>query len=101
MNKYRIFLHGINLITYDNTGKQSKFGFYVNVFIESENAIDAESAAMLLIQQDSELQHIALNQAGDDLRLEAEEIEKIDSFEGVALPRTGFSFYLDDAEINV
>lgn len=101
MNKYRVFIHGRNLIGHDNTDQVSKFGFYVTVFVQAKNATDAERKALLLIEQDSELQAIALNQAGDDLILEVEEIEEIDSFEDAAFPRTGFSLYLDDAEINV
>jgi hypothetical protein len=101
MNKYRVFIHGRNLIGHDDTDQVSKFGFYVTVFIQVKNATDAEREALLLIQQDSELQAIALNQAGDDLILEVEEIEEIESFEGATFPRTGFSLYLDDAETNV
>ena len=85
-------IHGENLVT-DVDGVRQKLGFFTNVFVEAFTARDAEARAIEIVRQDSDLADILLNPDGDPLRLSAEEVHEMESFDGHKLPRDAFMFY--------
>lgn len=92
---YRVIVRGKNLLACESFGKKSKFGFYVDVFVDAENALDAGYAAVKSVQQDKELCGISLNRENDGLVLHAEEIVRSSRDRHSAPPRSSFTFYLD------
>jgi hypothetical protein len=74
-------------------GVRQRLGFYTNVFIEAFTSADAEARAIELVREDVHLQDMTLNTEGDALNLSADEVQEIESFDGVRLPRTGLSLY--------
>jgi hypothetical protein len=92
MQKYRVIVHGRNLLT-EVDGVRQRLGFYTNVFIEAFTSADAEARAIELVREDVHLQDMTLNTEGDALNLSADEVQEIESFDGVRLPRTGLSLY--------
>lgn len=94
MQKYRVIVHGQNLLT-DVDGIRQRVGFYTNVFIEAFTAADAESRAIELIREDGHLRDITLNDKSDPLRVSADEVRELESFDGARLPRTGLSLYAE------
>jgi hypothetical protein len=92
LHKYRVFVHGQNLLTQVD-GVRQRIGFYTNVFIEAVTSADAEARAIELIRQDAHLRDIILNPDDDPLNLTVDEVQEIESFNGVQLPRTGFTLY--------
>jgi len=92
LQKYRVIVHGQNLLT-EVDGVRQRLGFYTNVFVEAFTSADAESCAIEFVREDPHLRDVALNAADDLLRLSADEVQEIESFDGVRLPRTGLSLY--------
>jgi hypothetical protein len=92
MNKYRVMIHGENLLA-DVEGIRQLLGFYTHVFIEGFSRADAESRALELLREDAKLRDMSLNRQDDPLRLSVEEAEELDSFDGFTLPRTGLALY--------
>src|SRR3982751_2494082 len=68
MQKYRVMIHGQNLLT-EVDGVRKKLGFFTNVFIEAFTAADAESRAIDIVRQDDGLADILLNADDDPLSL--------------------------------
>ncbi len=96
MQKYRVIVHGQNLLT-EVEGVRQRFGFYTNVFIEAFTPADAKARAIDLVREDVHLHQATFNVEDDPLRLSAEEVEEIETFDGVRLPRTGLSFYAEES----
>ena len=92
MQKYRVIVHGQNLLT-EVDGVRQRLGFYTNVFIEAFTSADAESRAIDLVREDSHLRDILLNAEDDPLSLSTDEVHEIESFDGARLPRSGFTLY--------
>ncbi len=78
-------------------GKVGKLGFYTTRFVEAKNDADAEDVAISTLRNDSTLRADVLNDKSDAPMLFAEEIAELESFDGLNMPGTGFSFYADDA----
>ena len=97
MKKYRVFVRGENfLMNFDN--KDQKVGFYTTVFIEADNEEAAELNAVDLLRHDPKLVSNVLNAKADSPMMFVDEIEELDSFEGLHLPRLGFSFFTEEKE---
>ncbi len=92
MQKYRVMIHGENLLT-EVDGFRQKLGFFTNVFVEAFAATDAEARAIAIVQEDTGLTDILLNPDSDPLRLSTEEVHEIESFNGHRVPRDAFMFY--------
>ena len=92
MQKYRVIVHGQNLLTEVDSVRQ-RLGFYTNVFVEAFTSADAEARAIELVREDTDLRDMALNSEDDALSVSADEVQEIESFDGVRLPRTGLSLY--------
>jgi hypothetical protein len=93
MQKYRVMIHGQNLLTKVDDVPQ-RCGFYTNVFVEAFTPGDAGVRAIDLLHEDAPLRKITLNTDDDPLRFSADEVHEIESFDGVRLPRQGLSLYL-------
>jgi len=92
MQKYRVMIHGQNLLT-EVDGVRQRFGFYTNVFVEAFTSADAESRAIEIVREDADLADILLNPDDDPLSLSADETREIDSFDGHKVPRDAFMLY--------
>ena len=92
MQKYRVMIHGQNLLT-DVDGIRQKLGFFTNVFVEAFTPADAESRAIEILREDADLADILLNLDDDPLSLSANEIREIESFDGHKVPRDAFMLY--------
>ena len=92
MKKYKTFVRGENfLINID--GKEQKHGFYTTIFVEAKDEEDAEQRSIRLLRDDPKLQESTLNNKSDSPTMYVEEIEELESFDGLNLPRIGFSFF--------
>lgn len=80
MQKYRVLIHGENLLTEVDSVPQ-KLGFFTNVFIEAFTAADAESRAIEIVRASARLADIRLNQDDDPVKLLVDEVHDIDSFD--------------------
>ena len=96
MQKYRVIVHGQNLLT-DVEGVRQRAGFYTNVFVEAFASADAEAQAIELVSQDAHLHQATFNAEDGPLRLSADEVAEIKTFDGVRLPRTGLAFYPEES----
>jgi hypothetical protein len=74
-------------------GIRGKYGFFTNVYVEAFTSIEAESAALELLQQDSRLREVSLNPKSDVFAFSVDETEEIETFDGVKLPRSSLSLY--------
>jgi hypothetical protein len=92
MQKYRVLIHGENLLT-EVAGVRQKLGFFTNVFVEAFTTADAEGRAIEIIREDASLEDIKLNPADDPLRLSVQEVHEIESFDGHKFPRDAFMLY--------
>jgi len=92
MEKYRVIIRGQNVLT-EVDGVRQRLGFYTNVFVEALSPADAQARAIELLRKDSALRDSASNAADNPVRLTADRVEQIESFDGVRLPRSGLVFY--------
>ena len=76
-----------------------KLGFYTTVFIEAQDQESAELEAMELLRNDPKLSSGALNTKLDSPMMFVEKSEELESFKGLNLPRTGFSFFPEEKEM--
>lgn len=98
MKKYRVFVRGENFIVRGDEQDQ-KLGFYTTVFVEALDEQSAEFKAMELLRTDQKLVSITLNSKSNPPMMYMEEIEELETFEGLNLPRTGFAFFTaEDSE---
>lgn len=80
------------LVSFDN--ESAKHGFFTTRFIEAENAQDAENKVIELLR--IELASFVENAGSDSPVMFVEEIEELDSFEGLTMPGTGFVWFPDE-----
>ena len=95
MKKYRVFVCGQNFLL-NLDGKAKKVGFYTTRFVEANDDHQAEENAISTLRNDPTLREGVLNEKSDAPTLYVEEISELESFEGLTLPGTGFSFYTGD-----
>ena len=95
MKKYKVFVCGQNFLL-NLDGKVGKVGFYTTRFVEAQNDHEAEENAISTLRNDPTLRDGVLNEKSDAPMLFVEEIAELDSFDGLTLPGTGFSFYTGD-----
>ena len=95
MKKYKVFVHGQNFLL-NLDGKAEKVGFYTTRFVEANDDHEAEESAIATLRNDPTLRDGVLNEEFDSPMLYVEEIAELDSFDGLTLPGTGFSFYSGD-----
>lgn len=61
-------------------------GFYTTRFVEPATPEKAEDFAVQLVREDADLRKAVVNEKSDPPMIYAEEIERLESFEGVKLP---------------
>lgn len=94
MKKFQAFIHGKNFaIREEDRPEPHMRGFYTTVYVEAADFPTAELAAIEVLRQDEQLRATTCNDRSDPPILDVEEMQEIESFEGVRLPRTGFAFY--------
>lgn len=97
MKKFRVFVRGENfLVNLDDV--EEKVGFYTTRYVEALDEETAEYAVMDMLRGDPKLAKGVLNDKSDPPMMYAEDVEEIDSLEGLPLPGTGFAFYPDEKE---
>jgi hypothetical protein len=96
MQKYRVIIHGQNLLT-EIDGVRKRHGFFTNVFIEAFTPTDAEARAIELVREDAHLREMTFNTEDDPLKFSTEEIHEVESFEDARLPRTGLALYSEES----
>lgn len=92
MQKYRVMIHGRNMLR-EIDGVRQRYGFYTNVFVEAFTPADAESRALDVIREDAHLREVVLNPEDDPFTVSADEVHEIESFDGVRPPRQGLALY--------
>ena len=92
MKKYRVFVRGENFLVRGDERDQ-KLGFYTTVFVEALDEQSPEFKAMELLRTDQKLVNVTLNSKSNPPMMYMEEIEELETFEGLNLPRTGFAFF--------
>ena len=92
MKKYGVLVRGENFLVSVNE-QAEKHGFYATVHVEAMDDQSAELKAMELLRTDQKLVSITLNSKSDSPMMYLEEIEELETFEGLNLPRTGFAFF--------
>ena len=88
---FRVLVNGQNFLV-DRDGKPRMTGFYTARFVEAQDPEQAEAVAVELIQSNSNLSDIILNQRGDTPVLNVEEIEEIKKLQ----PQLGYAFYSEE-----
>jgi hypothetical protein len=97
MQKYRVMIHGRNLLR-EIDGVRQRYGFYTNIFVEAFTSADAESRAIDLLRENAHLRDVALNAQDDPVRFSADEIQEIESFDGVRPSRQGLALYAEKSD---
>jgi hypothetical protein len=95
MKKYKVFVRGQNFLL-NLDGKAEKVGFYTTRFVEAKDDQEAEENAISTVRNEPTLREGVLNEKSDAPMLFVEEIAELDSFDGLTLPGTGFSFYTSE-----
>ena len=93
LRKYKVLVEGANfLVSFDS--ETAKYGFFTTRFVEAEDSEEAENQAVELLRQ--ELATVVENDHSDSPVMFVDEIEEIDSFEGVNMPGSGVVWFPDE-----
>ena len=95
MKKYKVLIRGENFLI-NLEGEDQKFGFCTTAFIEAQDEEQAEQRAISLLRDDKEFRQSVLNVQSDAPMMFVDEIDELESFEGLNLPRTGLSFFPEE-----
>jgi len=94
LKKFRAFIHGKNFaIREDDRPEPHIRGFYTTVYVETADFATAGLAAVEVLHNDEELRAMTSNDRTDPPTLDVEEVQELETFEGVRLPREPFVFY--------
>jgi ribosomal protein S27AE len=99
MKKYRVMLEGRNFLL-DIEGSVKKYGFFTTRYVEAEDFQQAEMKAMQLIREDQVLKTATKNESSKPM-IYLESITELESFEGLHLPGTGYSFFPDESDYKI
>lgn len=97
MPKYRVLLHGHNLLV-DLDGHVAKHGFYTTRFIEAASPGAAGRHAVEQLERERPLRRLGQNELKDWPWVDADEIVELASFDGIEDLRPGFAYYAEDDE---
>ena len=95
MKKYKVLVRGENF-RMNLDGEDQRLGFYTTAFVEGQDEEEAEQRAIRLLRDDQEFCQSVLNEQSDSPMMFVDEIHELASFEGLILPRTGFSFFPEE-----
>ena len=96
MQKYKLLMNGKNFLI-ESESKLDKFGFFQTIHVEANDPEDAELKAVEIIKQ-SDLRGLVRNEPGDSPMIYLDEIDEIDSFDGIESPNQGRSFYSENTD---
>lgn len=91
MQKYRVMVHGQNLLM-EVDGVRSKRGFYTHVYVEASRPAEAKARGIEMVRGGAQLKDFCLNPERDPVRLTVKETCKAGPLEGDNSPST-FCFY--------
>ncbi len=91
MIKYRVLVRGENFFLSVH-GQPDLYGFYQTLYVEAEDSEQAQSQAIQLVRRSDLAEHIQRNEESDP-RLYIDEIEYVESFDGVGELIQGRSFF--------
>ena len=95
MRKYRVFVHGRNfLITGD--GAPVKHGFFTTRFVEADDPVAAEDAAVEQLRRRQSLRDVVLNAHDDPPTMDVTEVVELALFDGIESLDTGLILYVGD-----
>ncbi len=97
MNKYRVLLNGRNFVLDLGEGL-APHGFFTTRFVESNTLNDAELKAVASVRKREEIMPMLCNSPDAPPMLFAEEIEEIDSFDGIENLEQGIIWYGENAD---
>lgn len=89
MQKYRVFVEGLNFLL-EMGGEIRKFGFFTNRYIEAESSTQAERQTLGMIR--GELDNFILNDDFDPPIMYIDQIVPL-PLDGIVIPLKGFTFY--------
>ena len=93
--KFRVLLRGENFwMMFNET--TTRVGFFTTRFLEAEDERDAELRAVDTLRRDAKPRGNVLNDPADPPLIFAEEIDELDSFDGVESMTPGLAFYKDE-----
>jgi hypothetical protein len=97
MKKFRAMIRGGNFaVRTSGRPEPDILGFYTFVYVEAVNSAAAELRAIEALRNDDELKTIVCNHHDNPPVLSMEELQELESFEGMRLPRDPFIFYSDN-----
>ena len=99
MKKFRVFIRGENFFMKAD-GVVKRMGFYTTRYVEGVERDDAERRAIDSLRQLNRLRESLLNDPANPPLLFAEEIEEIDSFEGIESLEPGLVMFDDESTIH-
>jgi hypothetical protein len=97
MKKYKVLVRGENILI-NLEGEDQKFGLYTTAFVEEQDEEQEEQKSNGPLRNDKEFSRSVLNEQSDPPMMFVDEIDELESFEGVNLPRTGFSFFPEEGK---
>ena len=93
MKKYKVLVEGANFLVQMET-ETKKYGFFTTRFVEAWDEDEAESKVVEMLRV--ELKMLVQNEKADSPLMFVEEVEEINSFDGINLPSDGFAWYPDE-----
>ena len=97
MKKYKALLQGENVIM-EIDSQPAKCGFFATRYVEAKDPNEAETILAATLQNEAEFKQSALNDKADQPVIFLNRIIEVDSFDGIPLPGTGFSFFPESHE---
>src|SRR5439155_21661004 len=95
MPKYRILLNGRNFwMNLENTF--GRFGFYTWRYVESPTPEEAERLAVDVVRGEETLRSAVLNASSETTTIYVEEIDELESFDGITPAGAGRTWYRED-----
>lgn len=99
MKKFSVLLRGENFFINVDDARQ-RLGFYTTRYVEATDESEAEARAVDLLRQDARLREAVQNDPSDPPMLFAEEIDELDSFDGIESLTPGLAFFDDESSVN-
>lgn len=94
---YKITIRGENFLMKVNREYQ-KLGFHITRYVKAQNEEEAEGLIIKVLMKEIKLQNSIHNDRYDPPRMFLDELEELESFDGVQLPGTGFTFHTEKTD---
>ncbi len=70
-----------------------KLGFYITSYLKAKNPMEAEHLVVQVLMNELKAYHHLKTVDHDPPRIFVEKIEELESFDGIELPGSGFTFF--------